>query len=127
MTPKKLNRILRRVVLICALSGVGYLYVRFDGLHLPAEQDSPLLRFSPGAHLVLDRYPEAYLPSDAAVFLGPDGRTHLALVMKVREQQGKRQYWLGHDVPDCPVPDSEELGWVAEEWLAARVILVWPW
>jgi hypothetical protein len=127
MTPTRLLRILRRTVMVIALAGAGYLMVRFDGLELARDSPSPLLRFSPGDSLVLDRYPVDLQSDDPVIFAGPDGRVHLALVSEIRQEERATQLWLRHDAPDCVAPDSQTLGWVDEEWIVGRVIMVWPW
>jgi hypothetical protein len=127
VTPKGIQRILRYGVLVFVLAGAGYLVIRFDGLTLAADSPSPLLRFSPGDALVLDRYPKALLPDDPVVFTGPDGRVHLSLILKSRLEAGATEFWLGHDAPGCSAPDSQALGWVGKEWIVGRVIMVWPW
>ena len=127
MTPARLLPILRRAALLLALAGGVYLFVRFDGRQLPPDSQSPLLRFNPGDHLVVDRYPGGLGLSDAVLFAGPDGRVHLAEVRELRAREGRREYWLGHDAPGSPAPDSERLGWIDEDWIRARVIMLWPW
>ena len=127
MTPTRLLRILRRTVMVLALAGAGYLMVRFDGLKLTLDSPSPLLRFSPGDSLVLDSYPDDLRIDDPVIFAGPDGRVHLALVSEIRQEEGASQFWLRYDAPDCVAPDSQTLGWIGEEWIVGRVIMVWPW
>ena len=113
--------------MVLALAGAGYLMVRFDGLKLTLDSPSPLLRFSPGDSLVLDSYPDDLRIDDPVIFAGPDGRVHLALVSEIRQEEGASQFWLRYDAPDCGAPDSQTLGWIGEEWIVGRVIMVWPW
>jgi len=127
VTPKSLLVSLRRVVMILALVGVGYLLVRFDGMQLPVDSPSPLLRFSPGDSLLVDLYPGELRVDDPVIYAGPDGRVHLGLIRESRQMAGGPQFWLGHDAQDKSAPDSQTLGWVDGEWIVGRVIMVWPW
>lgn len=127
MTPKRLMGLLRRVVMVLVLAGAGYLLVRFDGMRLALDSPSPLLRFSPGDSLLLDRYPQGIEVDDSVLYAGPDGRHHLGLILELRKVEGVTQFWLGHDAPDLVAPDSRTLGWVDGEWIVGRVIMVWPW
>ena len=62
-------RRLRYGLWILALAGLGYLYLRFDNLVLPGGC-SPLVRFSPGNRLLVDRQFRSLEPGDA-VLLSP--------------------------------------------------------
>jgi len=127
VTPKRLLRLLRHAVMVLVLAGAVYLLVRFDGMRLGLDSPSPLLRFSPGDSLLVDRYPEGMQVDDSVFYVGPDGREHLGFILERRQVEGVTQFWLGHDAPDAVAPDSQTLGWVDGEWIAGRVIMVWPW
>lgn len=127
MTPKKLLGIFRLSMLVLVLAGAGYLMIRFDGLRLPAEAPSPLLRFSPGDSLLLDRYPGEIRMDDPVIYSGPDGMVHLGLIIDLREVAGVTEFRVGQEGSEGVATDSQTTGWMDREWIVGRVIMVWPW
>lgn len=113
---------LRRLVWIVAIAAVGYLYLRFDNLTLPAGC-SPLLRFAPGNRLLLDLRPGELAAGDAVVFEDGSGTLLLGLVEATDPEEG---HWLVTDNPDCPGRASGELGWIPARSIAARILFAWP-
>lgn len=125
LNPRRLQRHLRIFCLAIAAAGVFYLYSRYDLYTLPEEGCSPLLRFSPGNRLLLDRNPPAWRPDDAGLFSGPDGRLYLGIVRQVRAGAEGEEFWLDTDAPACPGSDSDEFGWIPAGHLRARVMMAW--
>ncbi len=127
MNPARLARPLRLAAYLLAGAGLLYLWTRFDAYQLPAEGCSPLLRFAPGDRLLLDRRPAPAREGDALLVRGEDGLLYLGRVTRLRRREGQREVWIETDSPTCPGRDSDEMGWIPSDRIAARVILVWPW
>lgn len=123
LNPRRLQRHLRILCLAAAAAGVFYLYTRYDLYTLPEEGCSPLMRFSPGNRLLLDRNPPRWERGDAGLFAGPDGRLYLGIVREVRGEP--RELWLETDADGCPGADSDEFGWIPVDRLRARVMMAW--
>lgn len=117
--PRKVQNVARRVTFVLGLLGVLYLTWRFQFFRLPAANCSPVMRFSPGAVLVIDDHPLSYDVGDAVFFAGDDGRVYLAVI----ESEGEIGYILVADNPDCPGEDSSRFGELREGALRGRVIL----
>lgn len=127
MNPRPLLRPIRRAMYVACAAMLLYLFLRFDLHRLPEEGCSPLLRFVAGDDLLLDRRPGRIEPGEALLVQGDDGLLYLVAVERVREGEAGRELWVQTDAPDCPGRDSDELGWVPEDRVAARVAMVWPW
>ena len=128
---RKLLRHLRRLSFLLVVLGAFYLYQRYDLHDLPEEGCSPVLRFSTGDRLLLDRSPGAFHPGDAVLFSGPDGVLYLAAIDRTRPADAApgavEELWLETDDPDCPGADSDDFGWIPVADVRARILLVWPW
>lgn len=123
MNPRRVTRHLRLVVYVTCALAVLYLWGRFDLYRLPEVGCSPLLRFTPGDTLLLDRRPRNLFVDDAVLVRGDDGLLYLAKVTDLADDRA----WVETDAPDCPGRDSDQFGWVAAEDTSARVLMVWPW
>ena len=110
--------VFRRLTLFLALSGLFYLYWRFELLSMPDHGCSPLMRFSPGSSLLVDKHPREYVTGDAAFFLSPRGSLHLGVV----ESVGRDGYWLSTDNPACEGEGSDELGVIVEARMQGRIL-----
>ena len=119
MKPKQVLSVSRRVTLVLSLIGLGYLYWRYELTRMSESGCSPLLRFSPGAPLLVDKRPSLISEGDAIFFQGPDGRLYLANVGSEREGG----YWVEVDNPDCTGSGSETLGVVPPDRVRGRVLV----
>jgi len=128
MNPRRLIRHLRYGSLALACIGVGYLFMRYDRFELPEKGCSPVSRFVPGEALLVDHHPPLLSAGDAVFFRGPDSRLYLGLITRTRESAASDlELWIETDAPDCPGTDSDDLGWISESEVEARVMLAWPW
>jgi len=124
VTPARLQKILRRITLLLAAAGGIYLYSRFSLLVLPAEGCSPVVRYGPGTSLLLDQHPDEWSVRDVVIFEAEGGVVSLGEIERLNAEGAA---WIVTDDPDCPAPSSVELGWIAEDRLAARVIFAASW
>ena len=127
---RKLQRRLRWGTWIASACCVAYLFLRYDFMTLPETGCSPLLRFTTGNRLLLDRWASEYVAGDAILFRGPDGLVFVGAVARISAGEAGVEdgaLWVTTDNPDCPGQDSDDFGWIARESLAARIVLVWPW
>ena len=126
---RRLQRRLRWGTWIASACCVAYLFMRYDFMTLPEDGCSPLLRFTTGNRLLLDRWPSQYAAGDALLFRGPDGRLFVGVVARRRGAErgvDDGALWIVTDNPDCPGADSGDFGWIERESCAARIVLVWP-
>ena len=127
LSPRTVVKHARHACLSLAAAGALYLAWRFDWMTLPEEGCSPVMSLAAGQRLLLDRRPPAWSAGDVAVFHGADDRLYLASVAALRGEGRRLEAWLRADAPDCPGPDSDELGWIPRADLRARVVMVLPW
>ncbi len=126
LDPRRLVRHLRLVLVLVVIGGLGYLSWRYERVTLPDEGCSPLLAFPPGTRVLTDKRWRRLGEGDVVLFhIGPE-QLRLGRVEEVVSGPPTRYVVLGDD-PDCPGPDSRELGPVSGEDVAARVILTLPW
>ena len=116
-------RYFRFTTLALAGAGLFYLIVRFDIYRLPAAGCSPLLRFSPGQTLILDRMPRPPEVGDALLVSGDDGLLYMGLVSAV----DGLDVWLETDAPHCPGRASKDFGWVEPGRVSSRLLMGLPW
>jgi hypothetical protein len=111
---------------VLALGGAAYLGWRVELVRLPAAGCSPLLRYAPGALLVVDRRPPHVFARDAVLFEA--GET--LLLGRVEELGGAadagRALWIAADDPTCDAKDSDELGWIPRGAVRGRVLFALP-
>lgn len=119
MSPVGAVRQFRRFSYLVAGLAALYLVFRFDIYRLPASGCSPILRFSPGQNLLLDRNPRPAQVGDALVVAGDDGLLYLGVVERV---DGDRA-WVETDAPGCPGRGSSDFGWVEPGQISARVLM----
>ncbi len=115
------NRVLlyaRRATLLVPLLALAYLSWRFDLTRLPDSGCSPLLRFSPGSSLVVDKHPRDYQLRDAVFFLGPDGALYLGAI----QEHSGAGYWIVTDNPLCAGQGSDQLGAIERGAFRGRVL-----
>jgi len=108
----------RRAILVFALLALGYLYWRFGVIGLPDSSCSPLLRFSAGSSLVVDKHPPEYELGDAVFFVNPNGALFLGLI----EERRRTGYWIVADNPQCSGRASAEFGVIETAALRGRVL-----
>jgi len=127
----KIQRVLRRTSWVVAAGALAYLVARFDLVGLPAGSCSPLLRFSEGSNLLVDRWPGGYAAGDAVFFHGDDQLLYVGLVERTDPEGSTRatseQLWLVTDNRACPGRASAEFGWVSVDDCAGRILFAWPW
>jgi len=115
--------IVRRLLLLYALVGIGYLVWRFEIETLPGKGCSPLLSLRPGAHLLIDGHPPELRPGDTVLFRDPAGRLLIARIGPRPESAGDGPgYWLETDNRACPGPDSRSLGLIPRERCQGRML-----
>ncbi len=114
---------LRRVTLVLALAGIGYLGYRFDVVPMPSTRCSPVARFEAGDRLVVDLRPAAIQPGDAVLIRDAEGGLHLVVVSATRDDGAR--LWCSSDCPDCEGFDSAAVGWVDRRAVTGRVLLAW--
>jgi len=114
----------QRILIGFAFLGALYLVWRVDTLRLPAAGCSPVLRFEPGAFLLLDARPPRLQGGDVVLF-GSEGGSTLYLGVIEREQDGR--FWILTNNPECPGTGSEKLGWIARDAIRGRALLALPW
>lgn len=124
MNPKLVVARVQRVILALAFFGGLYLLYRIDLLRVPAAGCSPVLRYSPGALLLLDSHPPRLYAGDVVLF-ETEGTTTLYLGVVEREEDGR--FWILTDNPTCPGTDSDDVGWVAKDLVRGRALLALPW
>lgn len=124
MTPARVQRVIRRLTLVLAAAGGFYLYSRFSLMVLPEAGCTPLIRFAPGTSLLLDKWPAGLAVGDAVLFESAPGVISLGSVAELRDDGAA---WIETDAADCPAASSAELGWIAKDRLAARVIFAANW
>lgn len=127
---RRLQRRLRWGTWIASACCAAYLFMRYDFMTLPEDGCSPLLRFSTGSRLLLDRWPSHYVAGDALLFRGRGGLLFIGVVARTSgEEPGVEDgaLWIVTDNPDCPGEDSDDFGWIERESCAARIVLAWPW
>ena len=126
-----------RVVLYVLTAGcLAVLALRYETIRLPEEGCSPLVQFTPGKRLLLDRWrgPKA---GDAVLFhSGTDlllGRVQAPpddLPEKLPSSWSAfddQHLWIVGDAPDCPALDSRTLGPIDRSDVAAVVAAGLPW
>lgn len=122
-SPRQLQVLARRVTLVLAAIGLGYLFVRFDLRTLPDDRCCPLTDFVPGDRLVLDTRPRALTPGQPVLLLVQGGGEVLGKIERVREADGA--LWCTTDRDGCPGFDSAASGWVPREAVVGRILLGW--
>ena len=123
MDPRALLRRARVALLVSVVLGAGYLASRFTLITLPEEGCSPVSRFSPGEHLLVDSRPRPLAPGDAVLVRDPRQTLQLTLVEVVHPDT--RALWCRGDDPACPGFGSEASGWIPATAVAGRVLLGW--
>lgn len=118
-SPQRVQLIARRGTLILAVVGFAYLMWRFELTRLPDTGCSPLVRFSPGSPLLVDKQPQQLRAGDAVFFQGPDGRLYLGSI----EEEREGGYWLAVDNEDCAGAHSETLGVIPESRIQGRILM----
>ena len=86
---------------------------------------SPVSTIEAGAKLLLDTQPRPLVPGDTVLRRGEGGTRLLALVERVRDDDGA--LWCATDRADCPGFESEEHGWVPRIVVAVRVLVGFVW
>lgn|GEM_PF-1068894 len=127
---RRLQRRLRWGTWVASACCLAYLFLRYDFMTLPDEGCSPLLRYTTGNRLLLDRWPSRYAAGDALLFRGPDGLLFIGAVARTRgTERGVEDgtLWIVTDNPDCPGESSDDFGWIGRESCVARIVLAWPW
>lgn len=124
MKPQLVVRRLQRGILALAFLGGLYLIWRVELLRLPPAGCSPVLRFAPGALLLLDGKPPRLHSGDVVLFEA-EGSDTLYLGVVEREENGR--YWILTDNAACPGTDSDDLGWIPRDALRGRALLALPW
>lgn len=114
----------QRILLGLAFLGALYLVWRIETLRLPSGGCSPVLRYSPGALLLLDGKPPGFHAGDVVLFEA-DGTDTLYLGVIEREEE--ERFWILTDNPICPGTDSDELGWIPRTAVRGRALLALPW
>jgi hypothetical protein len=118
------------VLLVASLAGALYLTWRIDFLRLPREGCSPVLRYAPGALLLVDSRPPRVFADDVVLFA--EGPT---LLLGIVERFGEAQatsgssaapLWIVTDDEDCAGRGSDELGWIPADALRGRVLFALP-
>lgn len=118
----RIVRLARRITLVVAAVGGGYLVMRFNVTRVPEGRCCPLVRFTPGANLVVDGHPSRLWEDDAVLVRDAAGGLHLSIVETVREDGA---IWCTTDRAGCPGYSSEQYGWVARDAVQGRVLLSW--
>ena len=123
MDPRTHLRRARIALLVSVVLGAGYLASRFTLITLPEEGCSPVSRFSPGDHLLVDSRPRPLAPGDAVLVRDPRQTLQLTLVEVVHPET--RALWCRGDDSACPGFGSEASGWIPATAVAGRVLLGW--
>ena len=123
MDPRAHLRRARIALLVSVVLGAGYLASRFTLITLPEEGCSPVSRFSPGDHLLVDSRPRPLAPGDAVLVRDPRQTLQLTLVEVVHPET--RALWCRGDDSACPGFGSEASGWIPATAVAGRVLLGW--
>ncbi len=118
MSRSRILQVARRAILACAVLVLGYLWWRFEVITLPEGSCSPLLRFSSGSSLVVDKHPPEYELKDAVFFRGAAE----GLFIGVIEERRETGYWIVTDDPQCAGRASSEFGEIAPTALRGRVL-----
>ena len=124
MNPQRVVRRLQRGIVALAFLGSLYLVWRVELLRLPPAGCSPVLKYAPGALLLLDGKPRVLHPEDVVLFES-EGTDTLYLGVVQRAEDGR--YWIVTDDPACPGTDSDDLGWIPEASIRGRALLALPW
>lgn len=118
----KLLRITRRLTVGAAFIGGVYLVMRFNVTTVPEGRCCPLVRFEPGAQIMVDGKPSKLNVGDAILVKDSNGNLQLTLVDKFGEDG---RVWCDTDREGCPGFTSEVYGWVSRDDVAGRVLLSW--
>ncbi|HTF87927.1 MAG TPA: S26 family signal peptidase [Planctomycetota bacterium] len=125
-TPRRVLFWVRRGLWIYALCAVFYLFWRFDLQSLPRDAITPLLRFHPGARLLVDRRNLDAREGQALLFHDEQGRLLLGDVGRAPESETRPGLWLLADNPEVQGLDSRTLGPIAKERVVGRVVCALP-
>ncbi len=120
---RKALKVLRRITVLVALGGLGYLALRFEFMQLPEERPCPLVQFEPGDKLVIDGRPTALSVDDAVLVMTRDGIRRLCKIRLIREGDG--HLWCVTDNPDCEGFSSTVAGWIDPRAVVGRVLMGW--
>lgn len=121
LSPRRVQRFLRNLTLVCAVAGGVYLWNRYELIDLPQEGQSPLKSLSPGNRLWVDLMPRTIVVGDVLFYAPPAGGLAFGRVERIEEEP--RRYWVVIDVPELDAPSSEELGWISSEQVQGRLMM----
>jgi hypothetical protein len=121
VTPRRLQRFLRNLTLLCAAVGGLYLWNRYELIDLPAEGRSPLASLSPGNRLWVDLMPGRFVVGDVLFYSPPDGELSFGRVQRIEAEP--ERYWVVVDAPDLVARSSEGLGWIPRDWIQGRLMM----
>jgi len=122
--PAQVQRVVRRVTFALAAAGGLYLYSRFSLMVMPEEGCTPLQRYAPGTSLLLDQQPSGLEAGNAVLFESTPGVISLGEIGELRPDGS---LWITTDATECPGASSEQLGWIAKDRIAARVVFAASW
>lgn len=127
LTPARIQRHLRWIVIAVAALGLLYLGKRFEVVTLPEEGCSPLFAYPPGTGLLVDKRFGDLNEGDAVFFRVQAGALQIGRIRGIeQDSKGDPAYSILGDDERCPIPDSSSLGTFPRDRVAARVILAMP-